>query len=67
MPSQSIYFDENGNTGEHLLDATQSFFVLASNDYSRGEAAELVRGLLSQGAAEAKFKTLRRLPPDALG
>lgn len=62
MPSKFIYFDENGNTGERLLDANQSFFVLASNDYDRGEAVELVRGLLSQGAAEAKFKTLKKTP-----
>jgi hypothetical protein len=57
-----IYCDENGNTGERLLDAEQPFFVLASNDYSKGEAEELVRGLLSQGAAEAKFKTLKKTP-----
>lgn len=57
-----IYFDENGNTGERLLDADQPLFVLASNDYSKGEAGELVRGLLSQGAAEAKFKTLKKTP-----
>lgn len=67
MPSQSIFFDENGNTGECLLDAKQSFFVLASNDYSRGEAVELVHGLLSQSAAEVKFKTLKKTPPDSLG
>jgi hypothetical protein len=59
---QFIYCDENGNTGEHLLDFDQPLFVLASNDYSRAEAEDLVRPLLSQGASEAKFKILKKTP-----
>lgn len=57
-----IYCDEHGNTGERLLDAEQPIFILASNDYDCVEARELVQGLLSQGAPEAKFKTLKKTP-----
>lgn len=59
---QFIYCDENGNTGERLLDPEQPLFVLASNDYSRLEAHDLVHGLLSQSASEAKFKILKKTP-----
>lgn len=57
-----IYCDEHGNTGEHLLDRRQPVFALASNDFSPQEAEELLHIVRSQGAAEVKFKTLRKTP-----
>ncbi|MDK1383680.1 hypothetical protein QN078_25360, partial [Ralstonia nicotianae] len=57
-----IYVDEHGNTGERLLDPVQPIFSLASNDYTDDEAKRLATGLLSQGAPEAKFKTLKKTP-----
>ncbi len=55
-----IYVDEHGNTGERLLDPVQPIFSLASNDYTDDEAKRLATGLISQGAPEAKFKTLKK-------
>ncbi|MDA8152342.1 MAG: DUF3800 domain-containing protein [Acidithiobacillus sp.] len=55
-----IYCDESGNSGEKLLDKDQPFFVLASNDFSRSEALNLLNHLHSHQQGEAKFKTLKR-------
>lgn len=54
-----IAFDEAGNTGQNLLDATQPVFVLASVHLSDKEAGRLVDRVASQ-AAELKFSTLKR-------
>lgn len=39
---QRVYFDESGQTGTHLLDAEQPWFVLASTDVGEAEAAEIL-------------------------
>lgn len=56
----TIYCDEAGNTGEHLLDPQQPCFVLASNDLSREEATALVKIVASPQGGEPKFSTLKR-------
>jgi hypothetical protein len=60
MPSHRIYCDEAGNTGAALLDRVQPVFVLASLDFSDGEADELLACVKSTQGAEAKFTTLRK-------
>lgn len=39
---QRVYFDESGQTGTHLLDAEQPWFVLASTDVGETEAGEIL-------------------------
>lgn len=39
---QRLYFDESGQTGTHLLDSEQPWFVLASTDVDEREAAEML-------------------------
>lgn len=56
----SIYCDESGNSGEALTDFLQPYFVLASNDYSKAEAEELLRHVHSPQAKEAKFINLKK-------
>jgi hypothetical protein len=55
-----IFCDEAGNSGENLLDPTQPFFVLASNDFGLGEARALLAHVVSPQGGEPKFKTLKK-------
>lgn len=57
-----IYCDEAGNTGANLLDPDQPFFVLASNDFTSGEADALLDHVRSGQGGEPKFSVLRRRP-----
>lgn len=61
MPTE-VYFDEAGNTGAALLDANQPVFVLASADFTRAEADELLSLVRTPQTQEVKFTTLRRSP-----
>lgn len=56
----TIFCDEAGNSGAHLLDSKQPFFVLASNDFTTAEAQGLIEHVRSAQAAEPKFTSLRR-------
>jgi len=47
-----IYCDEAGNSGEHLFDHEQPFFVLASNDYSAEEANSILDHVRSTQGGE---------------
>jgi hypothetical protein len=58
----TIFCDEAGNTGANLLDVDQPLFVLASNDFSVSEAAELLELVRSNQGGETKFTTLRKSP-----
>lgn len=58
MPT--IYCDEAGNSGANLLDKEQPFFVLASNDFSRDEAAALLEHVRSPQGGEPKFTALKK-------
>lgn len=58
----TIYCDEAGNTGANLLDPDQPFFILASNDFSSGEADALLEHVRSGQGGEPKFSVLRRRP-----
>lgn len=55
-----IYCDESGNSGEKLIDKDQPFFVLASNDFSKSEALDLLEHVLSKQGAEPKFSNLKK-------
>ncbi|MFA9287421.1 DUF3800 domain-containing protein [Comamonas sp. SY3] len=55
-----IYCDEAGNTGANLLDEVQPSFILASNDFSNEEAADLLQHVRSGQTGESKFSNLRR-------
>jgi len=55
-----IYCDESGNSGEYLLDKEQPFFVLASNDFGRLEAIDLLEHLRSHQGGEPKFSRLKK-------
>ena len=55
-----IYCDESGNSGERLTDAEQPFFVLASNDFSRSEALDLLGHDRSTHGGEPKFSVLKK-------
>lgn len=61
MPPE-VHFDEAGNTGAALLDAAQPVFVLASNDFTREEADELLSIVRTPQTQEVKFSNLRRNP-----
>lgn len=54
-----IYFDESGNTGDNLLDPGQLYFSLASNNYTKKEAVELLN-LFDTPANEIHFKRIIR-------
>lgn len=56
----TIYADETGNSGEHLLDPEQPIFALASNDFGAQEAAELLTHVAVQKGSEPKFSTLKK-------
>ena len=58
----TIYCDEAGNTGEDLFSKEQPFFVLATNDYTKDEALELLASVRGRGSREAKFSVLKRSP-----
>jgi hypothetical protein len=58
----TIYCDEAGNTGANLLDPDQPFFILASNDFSSGEADGLLEHVRTGQGGEPKFSVLRRRP-----
>ncbi len=58
----TIFCDEAGNTGANLLDPDQPFFVLASNDFTNGEADALLEHVRSGQGGEPKFSVLRRRP-----
>jgi Protein of unknown function (DUF3800) len=55
----TIYCDEAGNSGENLLDPVQPFFVLASNDFSPGEAEDILEPARSAQTNEIKFGNLK--------
>jgi hypothetical protein len=58
-----IYFDESGQTGTHLFDPQQPYFVLASTDLSDAESTEiLTRAFPRQQAAELKAQSVLRRP-----
>lgn len=54
-----LYFDESGNTGLDLLNATQKIAGLASTSLSSEHGRELVGPLLLQGQKEAKYSRLK--------
>lgn len=54
-----VAFDEAGNTGQNLLDATQPVFVLASVHMPPGRAGSLAAAATPPGGSEAKFAALR--------
>lgn len=56
----TIYFDEAGNTGAHLLDPAQPVFTLASLNHSTDECQALLETVWSPQAQEAKFTALRK-------
>jgi hypothetical protein len=56
----TIYFDEAGNTGAHLLDPEQPVFTLASVDLSLDECRSLLDLVSTPQAKEAKFTSLRK-------
>ncbi len=56
----TIYCDEAGNTGAHLLDPEQPVFALASVDFSREEAQHLLAHIYTHQTKEAKFSSLRK-------
>ncbi len=58
--SLEVHFDEAGNTGAALLDTDQPVFVLASTDFTRAEAEELLGCVRTQQTKEVKFTALRR-------
>lgn len=54
-----VYFDESGNTGQHLLDDSQPIYVLASNNYTDLELQDILRPLTSNGI-ELHFKQIKK-------
>ena len=58
-----IYFDESGQTGTHLFDPQQPYFVVASTDLSDAESSEILkRAFPRQQAAELKSQSVLRRP-----
>lgn len=56
-----IYFDEAGNTGDHLLDPNQPAFTLLSHDFSLTETLDILNPLLNNvKAKELHFSKLRK-------
>ncbi|MES3004287.1 MAG: DUF3800 domain-containing protein [Pseudomonadota bacterium] len=58
--SFTIFCDEAGNSGANLLDPEQPLFVLASNDFTAGEAEHLLGYVRSNQGAEPKFSRIKR-------
>jgi len=54
-----IYFDESGNTGQNLLDASQPIYVLSSHNFSEIETKEILNPLTALGV-ELHFKHLKK-------
>lgn len=59
MPLE-VHFDEAGNTGAALLDSNQPVFVLASADFTREEANELLELVRTPQTQEVKFTSLKK-------
>ncbi|CAD1796075.1 hypothetical protein CPBF426_10630 [Xanthomonas arboricola pv. juglandis] len=59
----TVFCDEAGNTGANLLDGTQPFFVLASNNFAAEEAEQLLDHVQLPRGSEPKFTTLRKSVP----
>lgn len=59
MPPE-VHFDEAGNTGAALLDPNQPVFVLASADFTRDEADELLELVRTPQTQEVKFTSLKK-------
>lgn len=55
-----IAFDESGNTGADLLNKQQPVFVLASADYTREEARDIIVCAYTHQSREAKFSSLKK-------
>src|SRR3954466_13162037 len=62
-PRPLVAFDESGNTGQNLTDASQPVFVLASLCLSDADARSLTSIATVPGAKEAKFARLRSSGP----
>ena len=59
---QTIFLDESGYTGEHLLDTDQPIFALASHHISERSCEELKRRFFGRvQARELKYSQLRRV------
>lgn len=56
----TVFCDEAGNTGANLLDRTQPFFVLASNNFAAEEAEQLLDHVQLPQGSEPKFTTLKK-------
>lgn len=56
----TVFCDETGNTGANLLDKTQPFFVLASNNFLAEEAEQLLGHVQLPRGSEPKFTTLKK-------
>lgn len=59
MPPE-VHFDEAGNTGAALLDPNQPVFVLASADFTRDEAEDLLDLVRTPQTHEVKFTSLKK-------
>jgi hypothetical protein len=59
MPPE-VHFDEAGNTGAALLDPCQPVFVLASADFTREEANDLLELVRTPQTQEVKFTSLKK-------
>ncbi|BAL97899.1 hypothetical protein RGE_45640 [Rubrivivax gelatinosus IL144] len=59
MPPE-VHFDEAGNTGAALLDPNQPVFVLASSDFGREEANDLLNLVRTPQTQEVKFTSLKK-------
>ncbi|MFZ6843455.1 DUF3800 domain-containing protein [Undibacterium sp. RuTC16W] len=58
--ASEVHFDEAGNTGAALLDPDQPVFVLASTNFSREEADELLNLVRTPQTREVKFTSLKK-------
>ena len=56
MNYPTISFDESGNTGTDLLNEKQTYFVLASTDFTIDEANSLLRPFWSQNSSQEEVK-----------
>src|SRR6266705_93940 len=55
-----VFFDESGNTGQNLLDATDPVFVLSSCRFEPEQEAALLNHFAGRQGPELKFSRLRR-------
>ncbi|OYV40618.1 MAG: hypothetical protein B7Z80_04015 [Rhodospirillales bacterium 20-64-7] len=63
-----VYFDESGQTGTHLLDASQPLFTLGSTNVPEAEAAAIIaRCFPRQQGDELKSRNLLRRPQGRQG